>query len=190
VLVVEDEPRLRELWLRELPAMDAEAFGAPSGEEALAFLERRPVDVVLLDLAMPGMDGMTFLARLRARGDAVPVVIVTAHAALESAQEAIRLGVAGYLRKPCLLRELEEAISRAVTQRRSGPPPTPAFDSPAPTPPDAVEPLDEIERRAILDALRVHRGNRAAAARALGISRRTLYNRLHAYGAPDEPPEL
>lgn len=192
VLIVEDEPRLRELWLRELPAMGAQGLAAPDGGAALELLEREPIDVVLLDLAMPRMDGMSFLECLRERGSDVPVVIVTAHAALESAQEAIRLGVAGYLRKPCLLRDLEDAIARAWKAsralRRPDPAPAREPEPPAP-PPGGVEPLDSVERRAIEGALRSHAGNRAAAARSLGISRRTLYNRLRAYAESDAPPE-
>lgn len=183
VLVVEDEQRLRDLWLRELPTMEADGLGASDGEEALAVIERERVDVVLLDLSMPRMDGMAFLTRLRDRLPDVPVIIITAHAALESAQEAIRLGVTDYLRKPCLLRDIEGAIARAWAKARTVAPQPSGAPAPGRQAAPAVEPLDAIERRAIFAALDRHDGNRAAAARALGISRRTLYNRLRVYGS-------
>lgn len=186
ILIVEDERRLAELWQRELRGIDVDVLAAPDGEEGLALMEREPADVVLLDLALPRMDGIAFLERLRARWSDVPVIIITAYGSLESAQRAIRLGVSEYLRKPCHLGDLEAAIARtrpkAIERRARRAADEYAPEGAAgPTGSEAAS-LAELERRAIFAALDRFDGNRSAAARALGISRRTLYNKLDEYG--------
>lgn len=185
LLIVEDEPRLRDLWSRELGRADAAVRAAPDAFAALELMRAEAADVVLLDLKLPRMDGLAFLERFRETWPDTPVVIITAHGELESAQAAIRLGAADYLRKPCMLGDIEAALARAFARsRRTRPLPSladtaDALEEPKPAP---VEPIADLERRAILETLRRLGGNRSAAARALGISRRTLYNRLHEYG--------
>ncbi len=198
VLVVEDEARLRELIVRELTEMNAVGVGAGDAEQALAIMQNQTADVILLDLNLPRIDGMTFLDTLRAQWPDTPVIILTAFGTLESAQRAIRHNVVDYLRKPCHLGEIETALARAreriaqctnLTSRTSaehdsfGGQPAGIAESTAPP-----ERLDALEKQAILAALQRCDGNRTAAARALGISRRTLYNKLNEYGEGSNTP--
>jgi DNA-binding NtrC family response regulator len=184
VLIVEDEPRYRALLVTMLRGLGCEPDAVASAVEAMSRLGTENPDVVLLDLNLPGMSGMTFLERFRRRHAATPVVILTGDGSLESAQSAIRHRVTEYLTKPCHLGDLEAAIGRArrdlaavphapVTAPLTGPPRDPGASAP-PT-------MSEIERAAILAALARHGGRRAAAARDLGISRRTLQYRLAEY---------
>lgn len=202
VLLVDDEPRLRDVLTRAVKGMGFAASSVGSAEAALAQLAQQPADILLLDLNLPGMDGMNLLAQLRRDQPAVQVIILTGFGAMEAAQQAIRLDAVDFLTKPCGMGELERALSRAVARHR---PPNvkprlaglaPAeedeevFDEclPAcPALPDGVgpgpdAPLAEVERFHILRALQTCEGNRRAAAKQLNISLRTLYYRLREYG--------
>ena len=86
-------------------------------EDLEAVRENAP-SLVLLDLKMPVMDGLTALRKLRESGSDVPVIVITAHGAVDSAIEATRLGATAYLSKPFDLREISLAVSRALAQDR------------------------------------------------------------------------
>lgn len=190
VLIVEDEARMRDLLVEVLPEMGYQPVGAKTAEEGMALMHKRSADIVILDLNLPVMDGMAFLARFRERWSHTPVIIMTGFGDLASAQRAIRYGVVDFLTKPCHLGEIEGALGRA--QRHLGLPAsksTNAMYSGVPIKPNAGDQdgsvsiripttLTEAEQLLINSALRRHNGNRSAAADELGISRRTLYNRL------------
>ncbi|MFO7675702.1 MAG: response regulator [bacterium] len=113
VLVVDDEKNIRLTVSRALESPELEVVTAITGEEALAALAERRFDVMLLDLNMPGMDGMAVLRRVAKDHADVRVVIVTAYGTVERAVEAMRLGAVDFLEKPVtpdqlrgLLREL------------------------------------------------------------------------------------
>src|SRR5258708_25269314 len=178
VMVVEDEPRMRELLERALAGWGFEVAVARSGEEALKLTEADPVDVVLLDLNLPGMDGMELLRRLRERTPGVQGIVLTGFASVESAKQAVHLDVVEFLTKPCHLGELEKAIDRALRRR---PPTYPETGAGAPPPGVEGMTLQELERQHILAALERNDGNRTATAAELGISRRTLYYKLEEY---------
>jgi CheY-like chemotaxis protein len=101
VLVIDDTDSAREVAERILRSDGVEAVGASSGSEALAVLEDRSPDLILLDVAMPDMDGLTFLEQLRqdARWRNIPVVMMTAMSDEESVRRAFRLGACEYLVK-------------------------------------------------------------------------------------------
>lgn len=181
VLVIEDETRYREFLLETLRNMQCNPTGAATAKEAQQVLDTFLPDVLFLDLNLPVTNGMTFLETFRTRHRDVPVIILTGHGDLPVAQTAIRFGVTEFLTKPCHLGEIERALDRARKQiARAG-----SSSLNAAPEPDELEgesmTLNEIERDAILDALRACNGNRSAAAAKLGISRRSLYNKINEY---------
>ena len=190
VLVIEDEARMRELLVDVLPGMGYEADTVRLAEEALTRMHRDPADIVILDLNLPVMDGLAFLGQFRRKWAKTPVIIMTGFGDIDAAKQAIRYSVVDFLTKPCHLGELEQALGRA---RRLIDPPRPADGtvkkcadpsegSASPLADAVVIPvpstLPDAQQRLIDAALRRHNGNRSAAAAELGISRRTLYNRL------------
>ncbi len=180
VLIVEDEGRLRDLLLEEIPDMGFTATAARSGEEASRLMTHDPHEIVLLDLHLPAMGGMDFFEHVRATWPATQVVILTGYGELEAARRAIHLDVVDFLSKPCRLKELETALDRARCRIASPNPGAVLADRTADNPPE-VAPLKQSEREQIISALTKHAGNRTAAAQALGISRRTLHYRLSEY---------
>ena len=100
ILIVDDDAALRRALATALTDLGHQAAQAADGEAALAWLSRHPADAVLLDLRMPGMDGMDVLRRIRARPDAPPVAVLTAVPTSENTIEAMRLGAADHLAKP------------------------------------------------------------------------------------------
>jgi DNA-binding NtrC family response regulator len=183
VLIVEDERRLRELLCDVLPTMGYEPVAARTAEQAFSLISEQAPDIVVLDLNLPVMDGMSFLDRFRQSHQHTPVVIMTGFGDLKSARQAIHHDVVDFLSKPCHLGEIEAALGRA--RQRLNDPLLKYTQEPAPTESDddeqTVETIAEAERRMIYAALERNNGNRSAAAAELGISRRTLYNKLAEY---------
>jgi len=161
-----------------------------SAEAALEHVQSSAVDIVVTDLHLPAMQGMELCARLHERDPELPIIILTGYGSLDAAQSAIRLDVVDFLTKPCALRDLEEALNRAVRRRLTiGKRRRPSVAQ-APTEPDGQpRTLDEVEREQIYAALERHDGNRAKTAAALGISVRTLYYRLNEYEEQDRRAE-
>lgn len=179
VLVVEDEPRMRELLERAMRGWGFEVTTARSGEEAMRQSAEAVPDVVVLDLNLPGIDGLDFFARFRERYPVVQGIVLTGFASLESARRAVHLDVVEFLTKPCHLGELEQALDRAIKRL-----PAPVALTSAPPPPRPGTQgmtLNQLEREHILAALDRNNGNRTATALELGISRRTLYYKLEEY---------
>jgi DNA-binding NtrC family response regulator len=190
VLVIDDESRLRDMLVRSATEMGFKAVAARSAEQAMKLLESEgnEIDIVLLDLNLPGMDGMELLEQLKRRWPHTQVIVLTGFGSLEAAKKAIRLDVVDFLTKPCALEELEVSLARARRRRlESFEPEIPSSEShdelPLSETKDNAAPmtLEEVERVHILAALDRHDGNRAAAAAELGISERTLYYRLGQY---------
>jgi putative nucleotidyltransferase with HDIG domain len=117
VLVVDDERGPRES-LRMILQPNHRVIAVASGAEALAVLRATPVDVVTLDLAMPGLRGAELMRTIRTEFPDIEVVVVTGHGSLESATEGIRCGVADYLSKPFDVVQVTAAVYRAFARRR------------------------------------------------------------------------
>jgi DNA-binding NtrC family response regulator len=184
VLVVDDEPRMRELLVRAPGQWGFEASSARSGEEAVRLAENSAPEIALLDLNLPGMDGLECLARLREKVPRLQGIILTGFASVESARQAVHLDVVEFLTKPAPLGEIEKAMDRAMRRLMPGRDSAGAAPSPAPQSVaigGKLMTLEEVEREHILAALARAEGNRTAAAAALGISRRTLYYKLEEY---------
>jgi DNA-binding NtrC family response regulator len=117
VLVVDDQEVVRMSYLRSLGGSGCRVETAPDGNEALRALERHPFDLVMLDLRMPGMDGMTVLRTIREKWPESEVVVITGYPSIDTAKEAIRLGASDYLAKPVGPDELVNAAARAMLHK-------------------------------------------------------------------------
>jgi DNA-binding response OmpR family regulator len=100
VLIIDDEDGLRHTLMRVIKLAGCEISGAADGPQALNLVSTTPLDLVYLDIHLPSMSGLEVLQKIRASHPDLPVILFTAHASLQSAVEAIRLGAADYLVKP------------------------------------------------------------------------------------------
>jgi DNA-binding NtrC family response regulator len=118
ILVAEDEANLRLVLQKELQRMGHDVKVAPDGEAALKLLEESNVDVLLSDISMPNLDGMELLRRVHQRPNPPEVIMLTGHATVESAIEAMKLGAYDYLSKPYRIAELDVLVKQAAEKRR------------------------------------------------------------------------
>jgi len=121
VLLVEDEEVFRRPLQRTLEAAGYEVVAVPSGEDALAVLDRTTVDLLLTDHHLPGIDGIQLITRSKAIRPALPVFVMTAYGTTESAVDARRQGADGYLVKPFAMPDLLVALHGALEQQKSPP---------------------------------------------------------------------
>jgi two-component system NtrC family sensor kinase len=118
VLIVDDEKEFADSLAERLSLRGFAVRAAYSGEEGLARLGERSVDVVLLDLSMPGIGGLETLAQIRSRqGEETEVIVLTGHASVASAIEGMKRGAFDYLEKPVDMSRLVDAIRRAQNRR-------------------------------------------------------------------------
>jgi DNA-binding response OmpR family regulator len=115
VLLVEDDPRIASFVTRALATLGLECEWVQTGEEALARIGQGGIDLQILDLGLPDMDGLDVLRQLRGNGSNLPVVVVTARSDLQDRATAFDLGVTGYLRKPFPLSELLGLVRASVS---------------------------------------------------------------------------
>ncbi|HEX8494837.1 MAG TPA: sigma-54 dependent transcriptional regulator [Pyrinomonadaceae bacterium] len=118
LLVAEDEANLRLVIQKELQRLGYRVSVAPDGEAALRRLEEGNVDVLLCDINMPRMDGMELLRRVHERPNPPEVIMLTGHATVETAIEAMKLGAYDYLSKPYRITELDALVRQAAEKRR------------------------------------------------------------------------
>jgi len=116
VLVVDDEPAVRRALERALRLESYDVDLAADGEEALDRLALAPADAVILDVAMPRLDGLEVTRRLRAAGDRTPILMLTARDAIDDRVQGLDVGADDYLVKPFALRELQARL-RALLRR-------------------------------------------------------------------------
>jgi two-component system response regulator MprA len=116
VLVVDDDPPLRRMLHRSLSAEGFEVSVAPDGGAALLATEREAPDVIVLDVAMPAIDGLSVCRRLRAKGLATPILMLTARDAVADRVTGLEAGADDYLVKPFATEELVARL-RALTRR-------------------------------------------------------------------------
>jgi two-component system KDP operon response regulator KdpE len=117
VLIVDDEPPIRRFLRAALAAQDYRVEEAESGEAALDFLKRNPVDLVVLDLGLPGMDGLEVVRRLREAGNATPIVILSSRDDEAGKVKALDAGADDYVAKPFGVEELSARIRAALRHR-------------------------------------------------------------------------
>jgi nitrogen regulation protein NR(I) len=114
VLIVDDELNIRRVLAAMLKRDGYEVTAAADGEQALAVLARTPVEVVVTDLVMPKLDGLSLLRRVAADYPDVPVIVITAHGTVDSAVAALKAGAFDYITKPFEQEELKKVIAKAA----------------------------------------------------------------------------
>ena len=121
VLVVDDEEIVRLSHMRTLAGQSCSVEAARGGEEALDKMQKAPADVVLMDLRMPGMDGLAALKAIKEKWPATEVVIITGYPSVVTAREAVRLGAFDYLAKPVDPDKVLAVANEAMAQRLAPP---------------------------------------------------------------------
>src|SRR5262245_34795197 len=114
ILVAEDEANLRLVIQKELQRLGHNVEVAPDGEAALRVLEEGSFDVLLCDINMPHMNGMELLRRSQERANPPEAIMLTGHATVETAIEAMKLGAYDYLSKPYRINELDALVKQAA----------------------------------------------------------------------------
>jgi DNA-binding NtrC family response regulator len=118
-MLVDDEAPFVETMAKRLEKRDLNVISAFSGQEALEILDyQQNVDVVILDVKMPGMDGIETLKKMKSAYPLIEVVMLTAHATVESAIEGMRFGAFDYLMKPCDMEQLMGKVNEATRKKR------------------------------------------------------------------------
>lgn len=117
VLVVDDEEDFVDMTIKRLTKRKLECFGVTSGKEAIEQIKNGNFDVVLLDVKMPGLDGIETLREIKRIKPLTEVVMLTGHASVESGIEGMKLGAFDYLMKPMELEGLVEKLTDAAEKK-------------------------------------------------------------------------
>jgi DNA-binding NtrC family response regulator len=117
VLIVDDEMELVETLVARLKRRGIEARGSPSGREALELVASGKFDVALVDVKMPGINGIELVRLLKERIPELPVVMLTGHGSAQHAEDGLSLGAYAYLMKPVKLPALLEVLTGAVKSK-------------------------------------------------------------------------
>jgi UDP-3-O-acyl N-acetylglucosamine deacetylase len=192
ILIVDDETSIVRSLEGILADEGFDVVQARDGEAALALLQAQPCDLVLLDLWMPGMDGIQTLQRLKAMQTNVYIIVMSGHGNIETAVKATRLGAFDYLEKPLSLDNVLSSVNAAFEHLWT------SHDyqrgvmgrtAEAPRNASLKEARRTWERQYLLEQLRQHQGDAARAAQALQLNERSLQRRLQLLGIRrSEPP--
>jgi DNA-binding NtrC family response regulator len=117
ILIVEDEAKMRRLLELNLGEDGFSTFSAGDAESGLKLLGANPIDLVLTDLKLPGMDGLEFLQAVKRQNAALPVVVMTAFGSVETAVDAMKAGASDYVLKPFSLTEMRMVIHKELDVR-------------------------------------------------------------------------
>ncbi len=120
VLVVDDEEEMCNVLRKILEQDGYEVSTATSGSRALATMKQKPADLILLDIKMPGMDGIEMLRKLRDFNQDAVVIILTAYGTLGTAREAMQLGAYDYITKPFDANFVKNMVKEGLEERSSG----------------------------------------------------------------------
>jgi DNA-binding NtrC family response regulator len=118
ILIVDDEKNIRLTLSQTLEILEVETETASNGEEALDKLRGKDFNLILLDLKMPGMDGMEVLRRVSGIRPDIRIIILTAYGTVESAVEAMKLGAADFIQKPFAAEEVRELVRRVIDREK------------------------------------------------------------------------
>lgn len=117
ILLVDDEPDFVETMTKRFRIRKIPVATAANGQDALKLLEQREFDVAILDVRMPGMDGLELLRRIRAKHPLTEVIMLTGHASLETGMQGMGLGAFDYVLKPADFDDLLDKVRRAAERR-------------------------------------------------------------------------
>ena len=118
ILVVDDEESLRFFLAEELAEQGYQMYTAANGNKAIALLQQTPVDLAIIDLQMPGLNGLELMEAIQTLPDSPELIMLTAHATLEISIEAMRRGCSDFLLKPYNIDELLNSVAQAMDRRR------------------------------------------------------------------------
>ncbi|MDT8378457.1 MAG: response regulator [Desulfotignum sp.] len=118
ILLVDDEKDFVEMLSLRLKENGENVLAAYNGQECLETLEKETIDVIILDVKMPGMDGIETLKKVKKRHPLVEVIMLTGHGTIQSAVEGMKLGAFDFLLKPADFKELTEKLNRARERRK------------------------------------------------------------------------
>lgn len=122
LLLVDDEEDFRTTLAKRLGKRKMDVTGTSSGTEAIELVKQRPFDVAIVDVKMPGMDGIETLRQIKQSSPLTEVIMLTGHASVESGIEGMKLGAYDYLMKPCdldeLLLKVGDAYHRKLLQEK------------------------------------------------------------------------
>ena len=178
LLLVEDSDAQAAVYAAYLPEDRFAVVRVATGEAALAELTASPYDLLLLDLQLPGIQGLEVLRRVKSARLEVPVVVMTDSGSVDTAVEAMHLGAVDFLAKPVSAGRLRLAVLGAMH--------TATVPTALPAP---IRTLAVVEREAIEAALLACDGNIPRAAAALGVSPSTLYRKKQAWEDADTGPK-
>jgi len=117
VLLVDDEEEFIKTLTSRLEVRGLKVTGATRGQDALDILDKEKFDVIVLDLAMPGMDGLETLERIKGKDPDAEIIMLSGHGSIKTSIEAIKLGAEDFMEKPVDLPELLEKIAEAREKR-------------------------------------------------------------------------
>jgi DNA-binding NtrC family response regulator len=119
ILLVDDEKPFVDTMTKRLKKREIDVVAAHDGFEALSCLEENSgVEVVILDIKMPNMDGMTALKEIKSKHPLIEVIMLTGHATVETGIEGMKMGAFDYLMKPCDMDQLLEKVNEAAKRKR------------------------------------------------------------------------
>ncbi|MGC2462913.1 MAG: response regulator [Steroidobacteraceae bacterium] len=118
ILIVDDDETVRWSYLRSLQSSCCQVTAASDGEEALQTMEQNPADVVLLDMRMPGQDGLAVLRTMKQKWPESEVVIITGYPTVDGAKQAVQLGAYDYLAKPVGPQDVINIADGALTRKQ------------------------------------------------------------------------
>jgi two-component system, OmpR family, response regulator len=117
VLIIDDEPDFLETLVKRLQKRKFDAVGVGSGEAALHLIEEQSFDVAILDMRMPGMDGIDTLKELKKKAPLMEVIMLTGHASVESGMQGMQIGAFDYVIKPADFDDLIEKVDQAYQRK-------------------------------------------------------------------------
>jgi len=120
ILIVDDEKNIRLTLSRSLEVLGVETDSAEDGKEALVKLREKEFGLILLDIRMPGVDGMEVLRRVRKSRPDIRIIILTAYGTIELAVEAMKLGAVDFIQKPFVPEQIRERVARVMSGEKSG----------------------------------------------------------------------